>query len=359
MSDEIIQDSTPLTDGIITQPSPDNSEKMPDFKHVCMCLGMMMIIVFVSRTAVSIIASLLIPYFEQMETLTAYILETLLSFLFLYVIPITGALIIFRGRWHFGEIYSKPKYTVEAMGMFPSFYGVAIFANIITLLISNLFKETDIYDSFNTVNDIYPESFSCGIVLFIQLAVIAPLFEELWFRGIVMKALQPYGNGFAIFVSALLFGLTHANLQQFFYATILGICLGYIAVSTKSIVITTIMHAMFNSISGIMLLFFSTDSIQSYILGKADESDPVVAAFMGYMFLVIMLLLVGICMAIWKIPKIRQYRVEKMWEVSSKRRWAVFFTRVTVIIMLVLAIDTMTFRYIPTGIYKLIAGLMA
>ena len=343
---------------ILTEQPSDNGEKLQDFKHVCLCLGMMMIIVFVSRIAASIIGALLVPYFAQMELLTAYILESVLSFVFLYVIPITGALIIFRQKGLLREIYQKPAYASSAMGMFPAFYGIAIFANLITIVIGSFFKETDLNESFNTVNEIQPENLSCAIVLFVQLAVIAPIFEELWYRGVVMKALQPYGNGFAIFVSAILFGLTHANLQQFFYATVLGICLGYIAVTTKSIVLTTVMHAMFNSISGIMLLFMSLPPVQDYMDGKGDFSHPLVVVYTVYMFCVLMLLIVGILMAIWKLRKIKRYKVEKTWDVPASRRWGIFFSRVTVIIMLVLAVDTLTFRYIPTGIYKLISGFM-
>ena len=348
MSEEILLDNKDLS----------GEEKMRDFKHVCLCLGMMMIIVFVSRYAVSILAALIAPVLPEMDELRLYILESLLSFVFLYVIPMSCALIILRPNGLLRDVYRKPVYAGAAMGMFPAFYGAAIFANLITVFIGSFFKDTSLSESFNTVNEIQPESFSCAVVLFIQLAVIAPIFEELWFRGIVMKALRPYGNGFAIFVSALLFGLTHANLQQFFYATVLGICLGYIAVSTKSIVVTTIMHAMFNSISGIMLLFMSTTQVQDYMLGSRDTSDPVVAAFLVFMFFVIMLLIVGILMAIWKARKIRRYKVEKMWYMPSSRRWGVFLTRATVIIMLILAVDTLTFRYIPTGIYRLIAGLI-
>lgn len=343
---------------ILTEQPSDNSEKLQDFKHICLCIGMMMIIVFVSRIAASVIGSLLVPYFADMEILIAYILESVLSFVFLYVIPIAGALIIFRPKGLCRDIYKKPVYAGAAMGMFPAFYGIAIFTNLITIFIGSFFKETDLNESFNTVNELQPENLSCALVLFVQLVVIAPLFEEFWYRGIVMKALQPYGNGFAIFVSALLFGLTHANLQQFFYATVLGICLGYIAVTTKSIVVTTVMHAMFNSISGIMLLFMSLTPVQDYMLGEGDTSDPFVAAFLVYMFIIIMLLIVGILMAIWKLRKIRRYKVEKVWEVPAKLRWRILLTRVTVMIMLLLAADTLTFRFIPTGIYKLVAGML-
>ena len=335
-----------------------DEEKKQGFKSVCLRLGIMMIAVFISRAAASVILSLVYPSLSQLDPNIAYIIESVISFLFLYVIPISAAILLLKPKKMCSRIYKKPQYFGSAMGMFPAFYGLAIFANLITIIISSFFRDTDLNESFNTVNELAPDGIVSAIVLFVQLAVIAPVFEEFWFRGIVMESLRPYGNGFAIFVSALLFGLTHANFGQLFYTAVIGICLGYIAISTKSIVTTTIMHAILNSISGIMLILISTEPAQRYLIGKGDNNDPVVILMLVYMFFVIMLMIVGIFMAIFKLRKIRRYRVEKMWDVSSAKRWGIFLSRVTVIVMLVLAIDTLTFRYIPTTIIKLITGTL-
>ncbi len=335
-----------------------DEEKKQGFKSVCLRLGIMMIAVFISRAAASVILSLVYPSLSQLDPNIAYIIESVISFLFLYVIPISAAILLLKPKKMCSRIYKKPQYFGSAMGMFPAFYGLAIFANLITIIISSFFQDTDLNESFNTVNELAPDGIVSAIVLFVQLAVIAPVFEEFWFRGIVMESLRPYGNGFAIFVSALLFGLTHANFGQLFYTAVIGICLGYIAISTKSIVATTIMHAILNSISGIMLILISTEPAQRYLIGKGDNNDPVVILMLVYMFFVIMLMIVGIFMAIFKLRKIRRYRVEKMWDVSSAKRWGIFLSRVTVIVMLVLAIDTLTFRYIPTTVIKLITGTL-
>ncbi len=335
-----------------------DEEKKQGFKKVCLRLGIMMIVVFVSRAAASVVLSLINSSLTQLDPNIAYIIKSVISFLFLYVIPISAAIPLLKPKKMCSKVYTKPRYFGSAMGMFPAFYGLAIFANLITILVSSFFQDTDLNESFNTVNELAPDGIVSAIVLFVQLAVIAPLFEEFWFRGIVMESLRPYGNGFAIFVSALLFGLTHANFGQLFYTTVIGICLGYIAVSTSSIVTTTIMHAILNSISGIMLLLISTDEAQRYMLGAGNDNDPVVIIMLVYFFFVIMLMIVGVLMAIFKLRKIRRYRVEKVWEVSSAKRWGIFLSRVTVIIMLVLAVDTLTFRYIPTTIIKLITGTL-
>lgn len=346
-----------MSDDIVLNAVSDE-EKKQGFKKVCVRLGIMMTAVFVSRTAASVVLSLLYPSTSQLDGTTSYLIESLISLVFLYIIPIAVAIALLKPKKMCGTVYRKPQYFGDAMGMFPAFYGLAIFTNLITILISNLFSSTDLNESFNTVNELAPDSMGSAVILFVQLAVIAPIFEEFWFRGIVLESLKPYGNGFAIFVSALLFGLTHANLGQLFYTTVIGICLGYIAVNTRSIVATTIMHAILNSIAGILLLFFSLDPVQKYMMGKGTENDPVVIAFLVYMFFVLTFLLVGIFMAIWKLRRIRRYRVEKVWEYSAARRWGIFLSRVTVIIMLILAADTLTFRYIPTTIYKLITGTL-
>ncbi len=344
---------------LTTENAPQSEPTKDGFKRICLRLGIVMIIVFVSRGAASIVLTLLSIYVDLGDT-GSYILQTVVSFLFLYIIPMVCTMLILKPP-RFG-LYKKPAYFGSALGMFPAFYGLAILVNVITLLTGTLITQEDINRSFNTVNELSPDNMTNAVILFVQLAIIAPLFEEYWFRGMVMQSLRPYGNGFAIFVSALLFGLTHANFQQFFYAFLIGIFLGYIAISTKSLVTTTVLHAMFNSISGIMLLFAADDSVAAYLeaaqKGEAAESTPAVTAYQIFLFAVVMLLIVGIVMAVFKLIKIKRYKVPKVWgELSAAKRWGIFLSRFTVIIMLVLAADTFTFRFITGLVFKGICAI--
>lgn len=76
--------------------------------------------------------------------------------------------------------------------------------------------------------------------------ILAPIFEEYVFRGVFLDKLRVYGDETAIWVTALAFGLFHGNLSQFFYAFILGIIFGYIAINTNQIKYTIILHMMIN-----------------------------------------------------------------------------------------------------------------
>ena len=82
--------------------------------------------------------------------------------------------------------------------------------------------------------------------MFLYASLLAPLWEELLFRGYVLRSLRPFGKRFAIWGSALLFGLFHGNLLQTPYAVLMGLLLGYVALE-YSLVWAILLH-MFNNL---------------------------------------------------------------------------------------------------------------
>lgn len=84
------------------------------------------------------------------------------------------------------------------------------------------------------------------LAMFLYVGIGAPISEELLFRGLVLRTMEPYGKKFAIFASALLFGLFHGNLIQIPFAFAVGLVLGYVAVE-YNIVWAMALH-MFNNL---------------------------------------------------------------------------------------------------------------
>jgi len=80
-------------------------------------------------------------------------------------------------------------------------------------------------------------------------AVVPALCEEFLFRGAIQSALIPYGRGFSVVASALLFGLMHQNVRQILYTTMAGLVLGYIYLRTRSIWYGVIVHFANNLMS--------------------------------------------------------------------------------------------------------------
>lgn len=67
-----------------------------------------------------------------------------------------------------------------------------------------------------------------GLSMFLYAGLGAPIAEEILFRGLFLRSVAPYGKKFAIFSSALLFGLFHGNLSQAPFAFCVGLVLGYV-----------------------------------------------------------------------------------------------------------------------------------
>lgn len=87
---------------------------------------------------------------------------------------------------------------------------------------------------------------SDGLSMFLYVGLGAPISEEILFRGLVLRSMEPYGKKFAIFSSALLFGLFHGNLSQTPFAFCVGLVLGYVALE-HNILWAMVLH-MFNNL---------------------------------------------------------------------------------------------------------------
>lgn len=337
---------------------------LPGFKSTCVRIGAMMIVVFAVRGLNSILLTLLSPLYSSWSEFQRTVLSVIASAVFLNFIPIIAGLFIlkFDLKNKKREIYAKPQYFGRSFGIFPAGYGLAIACSLITTLIGSLIpSDSPVSKSFNGIQSAFTSTDPASAALMAFHAIVfAPIFEEFWFRGMVLHTLKPYGNGFAIFISALLFGMTHANLGQFLYTTVIGVVLGYVAVQTKSIITTMIMHAMFNSIGSLTSLFLVNGDVREYIRlldeGIQQEETPaVVTVFLIWTSVVLLFAAVGFIMAIVKLVHFRRYNVEKVQtELSTGKRWGVFLSRVTVIIMLLMAFDTMTFQYVMIQLLKLI-----
>ena len=83
------------------------------------------------------------------------------------------------------------------------------------------------------------------------LSCILPGFcEEFLHRGLMLFAKKEHSNPkYCLIISSILFGLTHLNIRQFFYASILGFLIGYTSLVANSIIPGIIIHFMNNFLS--------------------------------------------------------------------------------------------------------------
>jgi uncharacterized protein len=127
---------------------------------------------------------------------------------------------------------------------------------------------------------------------FIKVVVVAPVVEELIFRGVIMQGfMRNYPKILAILFSALLFALFHLNPWQFPATFILGLLLGWLMVRTHSILLCILTHALNNLI--VLLTVIHWDKISLHALSLVEKQDQLTTSALLLSFSIIMILLLS------------------------------------------------------------------
>lgn len=113
-------------------------------------------------------------------------------------------------------------------------------------------------------------SFGANVFMYFYACLLGPVLEELLYRGVLLQSMRKYNERFAIFLSAVIFGLMHQNYQQFILAFLIGIPLAVIAVKYNSIIPSIITHIIVNttaSVSSVIMQYFTPELYESALNG--------------------------------------------------------------------------------------------
>lgn len=85
------------------------------------------------------------------------------------------------------------------------------------------------------------------IFVFLNLVIVVPVFEEVFFRGIIFKGLKNnYNVVLALLLSSLLFGFFHIDYVG---STVFGLWLGWVYLKTDNILLCIIAHSACNLVT--------------------------------------------------------------------------------------------------------------
>ena len=138
------------------------------------------------------------------------------------------------------------QYVLSAIICLGLAYASNLFGNMLTYVIG--YAKGDAVE--NTIADVASAISPWMILLY--MVICAPIMEEYIFRKLIVERTVRYGQGVAVVVSGLMFGLFHGNLNQFVYATVIGMFLAFLYVKTGNIKITISLHMLFNFIGGFL-----------------------------------------------------------------------------------------------------------
>lgn len=100
----------------------------------------------------------------------------------------------------------------------------------------------------------------------LSIVLLAPILEELLFRGAIQGELQRQMKPWvAITVSSLFFGLVHMNPAQIPFAFLLGMIFGWLYYRTGSLIPGIVGHVLNNSVATVNMYLYGDTSIEKQI----------------------------------------------------------------------------------------------
>ena len=97
------------------------------------------------------------------------------------------------------------------------------------------------------------------ILLFLTTTLIAPLFEEIIFRGVLLPVLtRDYGKTIGILISSFVFALAHLSLNEFPPLFVLGIGLATTRLISGRLSSSVVMHSFWNGLTFLNLFLLRT-----------------------------------------------------------------------------------------------------
>ena len=130
---------------------------------------------------------------------------------------------------------------------------------LLTSLIMNLFVKNPAGSNPLLEIVLNNDNYFAFILLFITTTIIAPLFEEIIFRGVLLPVLaRNYGKIIGIFISSFVFALAHLSLNEFPPLFILGIGLAATRLISGRLSSSVIMHSLWNGLTFLNLFLLRT-----------------------------------------------------------------------------------------------------
>lgn len=222
--------------------------------------------------------------------------------------------------------------------LFPICFAISTAGNLISNTISMFSGSAEEIDELTQILS------STNVwIAFICTGIVAPIIEELFFRKMLIDRLRPHGEMVCLIVPSLFFALFHQNVGQLFYTFGLGLLFSHLYYHSGRCSLTIILHAVFNTIGTIPILFYDTifeleDALYLVIDGAASpeilyEFIVPIIIYLVYALVLFALAITGIILICTNYKKIKISKSESVLSPAEQR--AVFFKTPGIIISLI------------------------
>lgn len=195
-----------------------------------------------------------------------YSLLEIASYLLMLFFPVAGMMLLMNVRPSEVFRFSAPPAGLTVAGTAMTL-GVAFAANMLSNALCGLLERR------GAALPEYSPDFSGGVLSFLLALLSSVLLpavaEELVYRGFLLGVLRRWGDGFAIAVSAVLFALGHSGVAQLIPALAVGLCLGWLAAASGSLLLPMAAHLLNNIFAMAATLASSSEQAVAVITAVA------------------------------------------------------------------------------------------
>lgn len=303
-----------------------NYEILKTYKKHFSSLGLMYFLGALIIIGVQVAVSMLVLAFAP-SLLDNPNLSLLVSMLPTYAIafPLTSLLIHQIPGVQMKTHNMKP---TQLLGAFAISYALMYLSNLAGQFFTNIIgiiKGSPVDDAIaDLVSELNP------LTAFFVMVLLAPALEEWIFRKLLVDRTIRYGEGTAIFLSGLMFGLFHGNLNQFVYTFLVGAFWAFIYVKTGRLRYTIYLHMALNFMGSVGSLFF-LDAISTLEGGSSAMNGfhfllgmliPL-AIVIPYLIVVFGLVISGIVLLVTNWKRFRLIPAELF--IPKEKRFSVIF----------------------------------
>ena len=258
------------------------------------------LILMISFIIVRILSSLNVLSFLGEFSSTAYTI--LIQIVIMFILPI----ILYKffckkslkevfADFKFKKINYKSVFIAVAIGVLVYILNIAI-SSFFSLIISLLGYEQISLGTSST------SEYTLGafFATLVTTALLPGFCEEIASRGMLLKGFENLGVKKMIIFSGLLFGLMHLNIEQFFYASIIGCFLSFICIATGNIIPGMIIHFMNNGLS----TYMSFAQVNDWPLGDVISNLTYQSGTTPYftsVLIIFLILLLACFLLIWLV----------------------------------------------------------
>lgn len=194
---------------------------------------------------------------------------------------VTVSILMYRTKSNYSDIFHLSESSAVAT-------TVVLFIPLLLVVLPSCFWYWDI---ISWIEQFLPEDEAAmqallrlsegGVVSYLIVCVMAPIIEEMLFRGVILRGLlHRYSASLAIATSAAIFSIYHLNLYQLFPAFIVGCFIGWVYYLSKSLWPCIVIHVLNNTLALALYNAGSANTFNSILVNVTSVLVSVLGVYM-------------------------------------------------------------------------------